>query len=73
MTNVVLYDVSSNLSRSDVQLTYPQLKPEEVMTVKFRDPISAQARVLVRVLPSALGKEAILNDECAAENEWSIF
>ena len=73
VTNVVLYDVSSNLSRLDVQSTYPQLEPEGVVTVKFRDPISAQARVLVRVLPSALGKEIMLNDECAAENEWALF
>ena len=51
VTNVVLYDVSSNLSRLDVKLTYPQLEPEGVMTVKFRDPISAQACVLVCVLP----------------------
>ena len=49
VTNVVLYDVSSNLSRLDVQLTYPQLEPDGVMTAKFRDPISAQAGVLVRV------------------------
>ena len=51
VTNVVLYDVSPNLSHLDVQLTCPQLEPEGVMTVKFRDPISAQACVLVRVLP----------------------
>ena len=49
VTNVVLYDVSSNLPRLDVQLTYPQLEPDGVMTVKFRDPISAQTGVLVRV------------------------
>ena len=73
VTNVVLYDVSSNLSRLDVQSTYPQLEPEGVVTVKFRDPISAQACVLVRVLPSALGNEVILNDECAAENGWALF
>ena len=51
VTNVVLYDVSSNLSRLEVQLTYPQLEPEGVMTIKFRDLISAQTCVLVRVLP----------------------
>ena len=51
VTNVVLYDVSSNLSRLDVQLTCPQLELEGVMTVKFRDPMSAQACVLVCVLP----------------------
>ena len=45
--NVVLYDVRLNLSWLDVQLTYPQLEPEGVMTVEFRDPISAQACVLV--------------------------
>ena len=73
VTNVMLYDVSSDLSRSDVQLTYPQLEPEGMVTVKFRDPISAQACVLVRVLPSALGKEVILNDECRAEIEWALF
>ena len=55
--NVVLYDVRSNLSCLDVQLTYPQLEPEGVMTVKFRDPISAQACVLVRVLPFRPWKE----------------
>ena len=49
--NVVLYDVSSNLSWVDVQLTFPQLEPEGVMTVKFRDPISAQACALVCVRP----------------------
>ena len=49
--NVVLYDVSSNLSWLGVQLTCPQLKPEGVMTVKLRDPISAQACALVCVLP----------------------
>ena len=70
VTNVVLYDVSSNLSRLDVQLTYPQLEPEEVMTVKFRDPINAQACVSFRSVP---GKEVILNDECAAENEWALI
>jgi len=47
VTNVVLYDVRSNLSRLDAQLTCLQLEPEGVMTVKFRDPISAQACVLV--------------------------
>ena len=73
VTNVVLYDVSSNLSRLDVKLTYPQLEPEEVMTVKSRDPISAQACVLVRVPPSALGKEVILNDECRAEMNGRYF
>ncbi len=51
VTNVVLYDASSNLSRVDAQLTCLQLEPEGVMTVKFRDPISAQACALVRVLP----------------------
>ena len=51
VTNVVHYDVSSNVSRSNVQLTSPQMEPEGVMTVKFRDPISAQACVLVCVLP----------------------
>ena len=49
VTNVVLYDVSSNLSRLDVQLTYPPQETDGVMTAKFRDPISAQAGVLVRV------------------------
>jgi HIV Tat-specific factor 1 len=49
VTNVVLYDVSSNLARLDAQLTCLQLEPEGVITVKFRDPISAQACVLVRV------------------------
>ena len=47
--NVMLDEVSSNLSRLDVQLTFPQLEPEGVMTVKFRDPISAQACALVCV------------------------
>lgn len=51
VTNVVLYDASSNLSRLDAQLTCLQLEPEGVMTVKFRDPISAQACTLVRILP----------------------
>lgn len=50
VTNVVLYDVSSNFAWLDAQLTWLQLEPEGVMTVKFRDPISAQACVLVRVL-----------------------
>ena len=51
VTNVMLYNASSNLSWLDVQRTRPQLEPEEVMRVQFRDPISAQACVLVRVLP----------------------
>ena len=51
LINVVLDEVSSNLSWLDVQLTFPPLEPEGVMTVKFRDPISAQACALVCVLP----------------------
>ena len=51
----------------------PQLEPEGVMTVKFRDPISAQACVLVRVLPFCPLQEVILIDERVAENEWALF
>lgn len=49
VTNVVLHDVSSYPSRSGAQLRCLQLEPDGIMTVKFRDPISAQACVLVRV------------------------
>lgn len=49
VTNVVLYDVRWNLSSHLLKLicTVSQEEPEGVMTVKFRDPISAQACVLV--------------------------
>lgn len=50
VTNVVLYDVSScglliYLTRFTFQ---SQKEPDGVMTIKYRDPLSAQACVLVR-------------------------
>jgi HIV Tat-specific factor 1 len=62
VTNVVLYDVRSNFSRQDVGLTCLQLEPEGVITVKFRDPISAQACVLVRFLLFRPWKRSILTN-----------
>jgi HIV Tat-specific factor 1 len=47
VTNVVLYDVSPHSSSAIYSLTVSQKEPDGVMTVKFRDPISAQACVLV--------------------------
>lgn len=50
VTNVVLYDVSAVADMFMPMLPYPSLlqtEPDGVMTVKFRDPISAQACVLV--------------------------
>ena len=46
VTNVVLYDVSQ-LVYHVLYLIVSQTEPDGVMTVKFRDPISAQACVLV--------------------------
>lgn len=51
VTNVVLYDVrfpNRRLSRSPVLMCIPaQKEPDGVMTVKFREPIAAQACVVV--------------------------
>ena len=68
VTNVVLYDVSSYFSQLDAKLKRLQLEPEGIMTVKFRDPISAQACVLVRTFFPIL-KVGL----SAAENEWALF
>lgn len=52
VTNVVLYDVRYNECPFYILLSPNRLQKESdgVMTVKFRDPISAQACVLVRIL-----------------------
>ena len=51
VTNVVLYDESiPKLPDIDVTLRYhlfPQKEPEGIMSVKFKDPLSAQACILV--------------------------
>ena len=49
VTNVVLYDVSQLEHSIFTCLTVLQTEPDGVMTVKFRDPLSAQACVLVSV------------------------
>ena len=50
VTNVVLYDVGERIHFLHPPLTDRlQKEPDGVMTVKFRDPISAQACVLVRL------------------------
>ena len=50
VTNVVLYDVGDRVPFLHPPLTDRlQKEPDGVMTVKFRDPISAQACVLVRL------------------------
>jgi len=51
VTNVVLYDVrefvlATSIGRSS--LVFLQQEPEGIMTVKFRDPISAKACIIVR-------------------------
>ena len=57
------YDVSSNLSSVGCAADVPAAGARG----------GDDSQVSVRVLPSALGKEVILNDECAAENAWAIF
>ena len=48
VTNVVLYDVRTPPSTSNASRSLAlQAEPEGIMTVKFRDPLSAQACVIV--------------------------
>ena len=47
VTNVVLYDVSQVVLNLFNYLTISQTEPDGIMTVKFRDPLSAHACVLV--------------------------
>ena len=60
VTNVVLYDVrrrsprASRAARSPSPPSITQAEPEGVMTVKFRDPLSAQACVIVSNLNAAV-------------------
>jgi len=49
VTNVVLYDVSQLAFSIFSCLTVLQTEPDGVMTVKFREPLSAHACVLVSV------------------------
>jgi|ERR1700733_1970067 len=50
VTNVVLYDVSTEwlVSSGSSHLVIIKLEPEGIMTVKFKDNVSAQACVIVR-------------------------
>lgn len=53
VTNVVLYDVGLQfefLNKNKADTVPFQLQEDGVMTVKFKDPISAQACILVRIL-----------------------
>lgn len=54
VTNVVLYDVRIRDFAGSLPFTecfaYLQQEPQGIMTVKFRDPISAQACIMVRVI-----------------------
>lgn len=50
--------------------TVLQKEPDGVMTVKFRDPIGAQACVLVRTA-ILLGHAALMPS--VTENAWSLF
>ena len=47
VTNVVLYDVSALHLGADTLANFPQKEPEGVMTIKFREPLSAQACIIV--------------------------
>jgi HIV Tat-specific factor 1 len=82
VTNVVLYDVGDDASPfSCFSLTKRlQKEPDGVMTVKFRDPISAQACVLVRIsfsfVPSHASPCSVANVESpqtVAENARALF
>lgn len=50
VTNVVLYDVRPLATRPRSRLRCVQKEPDGIMTVKFRDPVSAQACILVRAM-----------------------
>jgi len=76
VTNVVLYDVRQYLpSPFSVTISSPhrlQQEPDGVMTVKFRDPISAQACVLARLFHSSHAVPFVLTF-MNAENAGSLF
>lgn len=70
VTNVVLYDVSLRLTQGIDRLAdFPQKEPEGVMTIKFREPLSAQACIIVSALPGLSGVWLTLD----LENERSLL
>lgn len=72
VTNVVLYDVRYCFPFSVILLSpnHPQKEPDGVMTVKFRDPLSAQACILVRLFHFTL---SLVLTFANAENAGSLF
>jgi hypothetical protein len=79
VTNVVLYDVGQCIPFLHPPLINRlQKEPDGVMTVKFRDPISAQACVLVRTFLSSHPTRAMYvayveSPQNVAENARSLF